>query len=32
MGVISEELPKSLQVLQEGELSKPDWPSVFGVI
>ena len=30
MGVLSEELPKSFQVLQKGELSKPDWPSLWG--
>ena len=32
MGVISEELPEKFQVLMEGELSKPDWPSLTGYI
>ncbi len=31
MGVISEELPKYLQIKQKGRLSRPDWPSIYGV-
>ena len=32
MGVISEELPKNLQVVQKEEFSKPDWPTLTGYI
>lgn len=29
-GVISEELPDHLQLIQEGKPSHPDWPSIYG--
>ena len=32
MGVLSEELPEKLQVKQKGELSKPDWPTLWGYL
>ncbi len=31
MGVISEELPNYLQIKKEGELSQPDWVSIYGL-
>ena len=30
MGIISEELPKHLQIISQGQLSHPDWPSIYG--
>ena len=30
MGIISEELPEHLQIQVEGQLSHPDWPSIYG--
>ncbi len=30
MGIISEELPKQLQIVPKGKLSHPDWPSIYG--
>ena len=30
MGIISEELPKDLQILDKGKPSTPDWPSIYG--
>ncbi len=30
MGFISEELPEHLQIKKEGQLSYPDWPSIYG--
>ncbi len=30
MGFISEELPESLQLRSKGQLSHPDWPSIYG--
>lgn len=32
MGVISEELPESLQIKVEGAPSHPDWPSIYGTL
>lgn len=32
MGVISEELPESLQIKVKGAPSLPDWPSVYGTL
>lgn len=32
MGVISEELPDSLQINVEGAPSHPDWPSIYGTL
>ena len=32
MGVISEELPESLQIKEEGKPSVPDWVSVYGTL
>ena len=30
IGIISEELPRRLQLLKKGQLSNPDWPSIYG--
>ena len=30
MGIISERLPKYLQIQEKGRLSRPDWPSIYG--
>ena len=30
MGIISEKLPQHLQIQEEGRLSRPDWPSIYG--
>ncbi len=30
MGFISEELPEYLQIKKKGQLSHPDWPSIYG--
>ena len=30
MGFISEELPEHLQIKKKGQLSHPDWPSIYG--
>ena len=30
IGVISEELPKSLQIKEKGKVSRPDWSSIYG--
>ncbi len=32
MGYISEDLPKSLQILEKGEVSRPDMPSIYGTL
>ncbi|MDE0118496.1 MAG: hypothetical protein OXM55_00620 [Bdellovibrionales bacterium] len=32
MGLISEELSKDLQILKKGEVSTPDWPSIYGTL
>ena len=32
MGVISEELPDSLQLKRENNVSYPDWPSIYGTL
>ena len=32
MGVISEELPKDLQILEKGKPSTPDWLSIYGTL
>ena len=32
MGVVSEELPKNLQIKEKGEVSRPDWPSIYGTL
>ena len=31
-GVISEELPKDLQILEKDKPSTPDWPSIYGTL
>ena len=30
MGIISEELPQHLQLIKKGQLSYPDWPTIYG--
>ena len=32
MGIISEELPESLQILEKGKPSTPDWFSIYGTL
>ena len=32
MGVVSEELPKNLQIKEKGKVSRPDWPSIYGTL